>query len=131
MELLLGEVLPLFSGEMEEAMPGACMEHVVARLPENEALLVVVVGHDGRTWGLFRKRNQTMDVLHGFEGFLPELHLDGRFQLNKTRVQMHGLGVRVIQVDGSLLMLVFVDVTQMGAQLKRQNQEALNKEEES
>ena len=46
MELLLGEILALFSGEVEQSMPGTGVEHIVARLPEDESLLAVVVSHD-------------------------------------------------------------------------------------
>lgn len=118
MQLLLREVLPLLSGQMEQTMPGARMEHVVAGLPEDERLLRVVVSHDGGSWRLLGQSNQAMDVLDRLEGLLPELHVDGRLQLNKTRVQMHGLRFWVVQVDGPLLVLVLVDVAKMSAQLQ-------------
>ena len=51
---------------------------------------------------------------------LPELHLDGVLELAEACLQMHGLTVRVVQVDGPLFVLVLVHVTQMRAQLKNE-----------
>lgn len=61
-----------------------------------------------------------MDVLHSLEGFLPQLHLDGTVQLNQASVKMHGLGLRVVQIDGTLLVLMLMDVAQMHAQIVTQ-----------
>jgi hypothetical protein len=76
MKLLLGEVLALLSRQVEHAMPGESMEQMVARFPEDEALLGVVVGHDGWARWLLGESNQTVDVLHSLEGLLPQLYLD-------------------------------------------------------
>ena len=70
MKLLLREVLALPAREVEESVPGTSMEHVVAGLPEDEALLGVVAGHNGGTGRLLGERDQTVDVLHRLEGFL-------------------------------------------------------------
>ena len=70
LELLWGEVATLFSGQVEESMPGTRMEESTARLPEHEAQLVVVVGHEGRLRGLLGQTDQTVDVLNRLEGFL-------------------------------------------------------------
>lgn len=48
---------------------------------------------------------------------LPELHADGTVQLHQTRLKMHGLAFRVVQVDGSALVVVTLDLTQMHAQV--------------
>ena len=51
-------------------MPGTGMKHVVARLPEDKALLGVVVGHDRGAWWFFGQSYQPMDVLYCLESFL-------------------------------------------------------------
>ena len=48
---------------------------------------------------------------------LPELHLYGGVKLCEAGLQVHGLGLGVVQVDGRLLVLVLVHVTQVGSQL--------------
>ena len=49
---------------------------------------------------------------------LPQLHLNGVVELTEARLQMHCLTVRVVEVDGALLVLMFVHVTKMSAQLQ-------------
>lgn len=39
-------------------------------------------------------------------------------ELHKAGLQMHGLAVWVFQINGTVLVLVFVDVTQMSAKLQ-------------
>ena len=51
--------------------------------------------------------------------YLPELHLYGVFKLAQARLQMHGLTVGVVQVDGALLVLVLMNMTQVRAQLQK------------
>lgn len=48
---------------------------------------------------------------------LPELHADGTVQLHQTCLKMHGLAFRVVQVDGSALVVVTLDLTQMHPQV--------------
>ena len=47
--------------------------------------------------------------------YLPELHLNSTVQLYETCFQVHILALRIVYVDCTLLILVFVDVSQMGA----------------
>ncbi len=49
---------------------------------------------------------------------LPQLHLDGAVELHESRLEMHRLTLRVVQVDGALLMLVLVNVAQVHPQLQ-------------
>ena len=58
----------------------------------------------------------------GRESDLPELHLDGAVQLLQAGLQVHGLGVGVVQIDGGGLVLVFVDVAQVSPQLQQSTQ---------
>lgn len=48
---------------------------------------------------------------------LPELHAYGTIQLHQTRLQVHGLALRVVQVDGCALVVVPLDLTKMHAQV--------------
>ena len=116
--VLDGEVFLLFSREVEESLQGAGVEQVVAALPEDEGQLLVVVGHEGGAWRLLGERDEAVHILDGLVGFLPQLHVDGGVELNQARLQVHGLALGVVQVDGALLVLVLVDMAQMGAQLK-------------
>lgn len=51
---------------------------------------------------------------------LPELHAYGAVQLHQTCLEMHGLAFRVVQVDGSALVVVSLDLTQMHAKVVAQ-----------
>lgn len=51
---------------------------------------------------------------------LPKLHAYGTVQLHETRLQVHGLAFRVIQIDGSALVVVALDLTQMHTQVVTQ-----------
>lgn len=44
---------------------------------------------------------------------LPELHADGAVQLHQTGLQVHGLALRVVQVDGGALVVMPLDLTQV------------------
>ena len=46
-----------------------------------------------------------MDVLHSLIGLLPELHVDSSIQLDQPGVQVHLLGLRIVEVDGLPLVL--------------------------
>lgn len=48
---------------------------------------------------------------------LPQFHLNGTLQLRETCFLMHSLTVRIVEIDGSLIVLVLVDVTQVSSQL--------------
>ena len=41
-----------------------------------------------------------MKITYGLVGFLPQLHLDGRIQLDQPGVQVHLLRISIVQVDG-------------------------------
>lgn len=58
-----------------------------------------------------------MNVLCWPVDLLPQLHLNGNVQLDKSGLQMHRLTVRVVEVDSSLLALVTMDVTYMSSQV--------------
>ena len=51
--------------------------------------------------------------------YLPKVHLNCAIQLDKASFQMHSLTLGVVQVDCTLLVLVLVNVSQMGTQLKQ------------
>ena len=46
------KIFPLLTRQVKKAMPRACVEHVVTRLPEDQTQLVVVVGHQCWLWCL-------------------------------------------------------------------------------
>ena len=50
--------------------------------------------------------------------YLPQFHLYSGVELHKTCLEVHGLGLGVLQVDGPVLVLVLVDMAKMGAQLE-------------
>lgn len=51
---------------------------------------------------------------------LPELHTYGAIQLHQACLEVHRLALRVVQVDGSALVVVSLDLTQMHAQVVAQ-----------
>ncbi len=51
---------------------------------------------------------------------LPELHAYSAVQLHKACLQVHRLAFRVVQVDGSTLVVVALNLTQMHAQVVTQ-----------
>ncbi len=59
------------------------VEEIVSALPENKGELLVVVGHHLRLEHLLRQRHETVDVLDGLVGLLPQFHLNGGVQLAK------------------------------------------------
>ena len=62
---------------------GGSVEKIVSALPEDESELLVVVGHHLRLEDLLGQGHETVDVLDGLVGLLPQLHLDGGIQLAK------------------------------------------------
>jgi len=48
---------------------------------------------------------------------LPEFHLYSAVELDKPRLQMQVLAVRIVDVDRTLLVLVLVDVAEVSAKL--------------
>lgn len=51
---------------------------------------------------------------------LPELHAYSAVQLHQACLEMHGLAFRIVQVDGSALVVVSLDLTQMHSQVVAQ-----------
>lgn len=51
---------------------------------------------------------------------LPELHADGTVQLHQACLQVHGLALRVVQVDGGALVVVALDLPQVHTQVVTQ-----------
>lgn len=51
---------------------------------------------------------------------LPELHAYSAVQLHQTCLQVHRLAFRVVQVDGSALVVVALDLTQVHTQVVTQ-----------
>lgn len=49
--------------------------------------------------------------------YLPEFHAYSAVQLNKTRLQVHGLAFGVVEINGSALVVVSLDLTQVHAQV--------------
>lgn len=75
----------------------------------------------------FRNIQNTMTQRAGHcSADLPEFHADGALQLNESRLQMHRLALRVVEVDGTLLVLVLRYVTEMRAQLQPDNRHQCN-----
>jgi len=50
-----------------------------------------------------------MDVLHSFVSLLPQLHVDGSVELNQPSVQVHLLGLGVVQVDSVCCWVLVLD----------------------
>ena len=48
---------------------------------------------------------------------LPQLHADGTVQLDQTGLQVHGLALGVVEVDGGALVVVALDLAQVHAQV--------------
>jgi len=48
---------------------------------------------------------------------LPQFHLNGAVELDKSCLEVEVLAVRIVDVDCSLLVLVLVDVTKMSTKL--------------
>ena len=59
------------------------MKEMVARLPEDQGQLLIVVGHHFRLEGLLAEGHEAVDVLDGLVGLLPQLHADGNVQLGQ------------------------------------------------
>lgn len=78
---------------------------------EDPSQLLVVVGHHRGLLSLLARGvgEQTLDVLDGAEGLLPELEIDGRVELLEPGLQVSGEDVGVREVDGIGLVGVLVD----------------------
>ena len=50
-----------------------------------------------------------MNVLDSLVGLLPQLHVDGGVKLDKPGVQVHLLGLRVVQVDRVCCRVLVLD----------------------
>ena len=116
-ELVRREGLLHLPGELEVLEDGGRVEQLVARLPEHQGQLLIVVGHHLGLKHLLGHGHEAVDVLDGLVGLLPELHLDGSVQLGKTSVQVHLLGVSIVQVDGHLGRGLLLHQIQVVAQL--------------
>lgn len=64
-----------------------------------------------------------MDILDGSEGLLPELQLDGDFELLEPRLEEPGERVRVAKVDRVGLLSVLLRVEEVLAELLGQTTE--------
>ena len=73
LKFLLREVFALVLGQVEEACQCGGVEQMVATLPEDQAQLGVIVGHQRGTRVLLGHADQTMDVLHSLECFLQRI----------------------------------------------------------
>lgn len=49
--------------------------------------------------------------------YLPQLHADSTVQLHQPGLQVHGLAVRVVEVDGGALVVVPLDLPQVHPQV--------------
>lgn len=49
--------------------------------------------------------------------YLPQLHADSTVQLHQPGLQVHGLAVRVVEVDGCALVVVPLDLPQVHPQV--------------
>lgn len=92
----------------------------MTRLPEDESQLLVVVGHGLRHGRLLGQVHETVDVLDGLVGFLPQLHLDGRVELHQTSVLVQLLRLGLGNAHVGDLRRQLLDVLEMLAQLVAQ-----------
>ena len=99
-QLLRRDILLHLSRQLEVLEDGGRVEEKVARLPEDERQLLIVVGHHLGREDLLAEGHEAVDVLDGLVGLLPQLHADGGVQLDQPCVQVHLLRLRVVQVDG-------------------------------
>ena len=78
---------------------------------EHPRQLLVIVGHHRGLLSLLGSRvgEETLDVLDGSEGFLPEFEVDGRVELLESSLEVSSEDVRVREVDGVGLVGVLVD----------------------
>lgn len=51
---------------------------------------------------------------------LPQLHANSAVQLDQTCLEVHGLALRVVQVDGSALVVMTLDLPQVHSQVVTQ-----------
>ncbi len=51
---------------------------------------------------------------------LPQLHANSAVQLDQTCLEVHGLALRIVQVDGSALVVMSLDLSQVHSQVVTQ-----------
>lgn len=92
---------------------------------EDPRQLFVIVGHHLPLQPLFGggEHQQPVDILDGSEGLLPELQLDGDFELLEPRLEEPGERVRVAKVDRVGLLSVLLRVEEVLAELLGQTTE--------
>ncbi|GFZ49577.1 hypothetical protein JCM24511_07697 [Saitozyma sp. JCM 24511] len=105
-------------GVLEVAGPCSRVEYggLLATLSlEDLGELLVVVGHHG---GLCRllAGDETVHILNGSEGFLPEFELDSGLELEEASVEVTREGLGVGEVDGMLLVRVLGGVGEVLAE---------------
>lgn len=71
---------------------------------EDASQLLVVIGHHRGPRCFLRQGEQVMDILDRAESLLPQLELDRRIELSKSRVKVSLQGVGIRQIDRELLI---------------------------
>lgn len=123
-DLGVGVALTLTLSVLKVATPGCGVEDSslagsALGLEDLGELLVVVGHHSGFRHALASDHgttNETVNILNGSEGLLPELELDGSLKLKETSVEVTGEGVWVGEVDRVLLVTVFSGVAKVLAE---------------
>ena len=118
-QLLRGDVVLHFPIQLEVLELCSSVEQEISTFPEDQSKLLVVVSHHlGLEHLLGEGHDEAMDVLHSLIGLLPELHVDSSIQLDQPGVQVHLLGLRIVEVDGvSSWVLLLYDQVKMVPQL--------------
>jgi len=95
MKLLRAHILLHFPAQLEKFQKGCGMEQIIASLPENKSQFLVIVGHRLGQRTFLGHVHEPVDIFDGFERLLPKLHLDGRVQLEQTRLRIQLLRFRL------------------------------------
>ena len=81
-QLIRRDVLLHLARQLKVLEHGRGVEQKVARLPEDQGQLLIVVGHHFGLEDLLAEGHEAVDVLDGLVGLLPQLHADGSVQLH-------------------------------------------------
>jgi hypothetical protein len=80
--------------------PGSGMEKIVVGHEENASQVLVVVSHHDRLNGALRVVKQSMNILDGSKGLLPQFKLDSDVELAKAGIKVSLKSVGIRKIDG-------------------------------
>lgn len=104
------------SVERVELAVSRSVEEVVLADAEDLDHLLVEAGHHAGLGSALAHADETVDVLGGAEGLLPELELDSSVELLEASVEVSLEGVGVVEVDRVRLVRVLLGRSEVGAE---------------